>query len=128
MAHAAAVSLSRPIFTPVALASSSLSGNILSRHLIKNNSIMPVSINGEASLKDCQLAEDRLPISQYVIAGSCESVSAVYFTSDTSAENSDAITIPESTTVVILPEPLFLLTRKVSPTAKKPNSSAISCT
>ena len=64
---------------------------------------------------------------KYVISGSLDSASAVYFTRETSAVKSDPIMMPASTTLLgprPRPEPVI----NVSPTAAAPNAIAVSCT
>ena len=121
-------SLIRFTFIPRETASSSLSVIALSFQRKSQITAIPAAISGAPIARLARVVPERLPISQKVIDGSTSCGSAIYFTSETSAEKSALTTIPASIIMITDEEPRTRLTKTTSATAASPAARAESCT
>lgn len=81
-----------------------------------------------ANCRSRVLAEESEPISQYVMAGSCCSVSATSFINDVPAENSEPTSMPASTMASVPFMRLARLMHHASATAPTPQTNALTVT
>ena len=116
------ITISLIFFTsiPILFASSSFRVRRLILHLRSIIGTRPITIGKNAKTKSFIFIEESEPISQYVIAGSWSSVSAISFTRLVPLENRELIITPANTRERVESILLFLATIIASKTATKP--------